>query len=372
MLVLLAEVVVNLNIESKQTTMSEVFDTIVIGGGQSGLASGYYLRRAKLNFLILDKQLDSGGAWLHAWDSLTLFSPAEYSSLPGRLMPKTEHKFPLREQVIDYLTNYEQHYQLPIRRGVEVTKVTKVNEIFHVHTSNGLYQTKTVISATGTWGNPFIPKINGIDTFMGLQTHSGNYKSPINFAGLKTLIVGEGNSGAQIVAEVSQVTEVKWSTKKEPQFLPDEVDGYYLFNVASAKYKAEKEGKPFNASEYNLGNIVMVPPVKEAHKKGVLISSGSFIELYDKGVIWENGEKEEFDAIIWCTGFGYDTKHLIFLVPLDDKGSAETKESRSLVTNGLWLVGYGNWTGYASATLIGLNRTTKQTIQQLIEYLTPK
>lgn len=75
--------------------MGKILDVLVIGGGQSGLACGYYLKRAKLDFLIVDAQLSPGGAWLHAWDSLTLFSPAEYSSLPGWLMPKTEHKFPL-------------------------------------------------------------------------------------------------------------------------------------------------------------------------------------------------------------------------------------------------------------------------------------
>lgn len=349
--------------------MDKIFDTIVIGAGQSGLACGYYLRKAKLKFLLLDKQSEPGGAWLHAWDSLTLFSPADYSSLPGWPMPKTEQKFPLCLQVVDYLMKYEQHYQLPIQRGVEVTHILKDNGIFHIHTSKGIFQAKTVISATGTWGNPYIPNIKGIDKFSGIQLHSAHYKSPDNFKGLKTLVVGEGNSGAQIVAEVSKVTEVKWSTKKEPQFLPDDVDGYYLFNVASARYRAEKEGRPFDASAYNLGNIVMVPPVKEARERGVLTSSGSFTELYDQGVIWENGQQEQFDTIIWCTGFGYDTKHLRTVVTLDERGSTETIESKSTTTDGLWLVGYGNWTGYASATLIGLNRSTKQTVQEIEFFL---
>lgn len=349
--------------------MNELFDVIVVGGGQSGLACGYYLKRANLRFLILDKQQASGGAWQNAWNSLTLFSPADYSSLPGWLMPKSDHKFPLRLEVIDYLKKYEEHYHLNVIHDIEVTEIKKIGNVFHIHTPHGSFTTKTVISATGTWGNPFIPKIEGIEDYKGIQIHSGKYKIPEDFIGLKTLVVGEGNSGAQIVAEVSKFTPVKWSTKKEPEFLPDEVDGYYLFNVATAKYKAEKEGKPFDSSQYNLGNIVMVPPVIEARKRGVLISSGEFRTLYDKGVVWENGDKEEFDAIIWCTGFGYDTTYLKSLIPIDEKGIANTLESKSLDVDGLWLVGYGNWTGYASATLIGLNRTAKQTIQEIIEFL---
>lgn len=113
----------------------------------------------------------------------------------------------------------------------------------------------------------------------------------------------------------------------------------------------------------------MVPPVKEARERGVLISGGAFNKLYDKGVVWDNGDKEEFDAIIWCTGFGYNTSYLKSLIQTDEKGIAKTSESKSLEVDGLWLVGYGNWTGYASATLIGLNRTAKQTIQEITEFL---
>ncbi|MBW8523866.1 NAD(P)/FAD-dependent oxidoreductase [Chryseobacterium chendengshani] len=350
--------------------MDEIFDVIVIGGGQSALACGYYLRRAKLNYLILDKQYGPGGAWLHTWDSLTLFSPAEYSSLPGWAMPKSEHKFPLRHEVIDYLRLYELHYQLNVRRGIEVSTIIKEENIFTVHSKNGNFNAKTVISATGTWGHPLIPDLEGRKNFQGIQIHSQIYKNPEDFTGMKTLVIGEGNSGAQIVAELSKVTNVKWSTKHEPRFLPENVDGYYLFNVASAKYKAEKEGKPFDASKYNLGNIVLVPPVKEARDRGALISEGIFHKLYDKGVIWDHGEKEEFDALIWCTGFGYDTSFLKSIIQVDEKGITETRDSKSLEVEGLWLVGYGNWTGYASATLIGLNRTAKQTIIEIEEFLT--
>jgi cation diffusion facilitator CzcD-associated flavoprotein CzcO len=350
--------------------MEEIFDTIVIGGGQSGLACGYYLRRAKLNFLILDKQPVPGGAWLNAWDSLTLFSPSEYSSLPGWLMPKSNYKFPLRKEVIDYLTKYENRYEMNIKRKVEVIQISKDNGVFQIHSNQGIFKCKTIISATGTWGNPFIPKFEGIENFKGLQIHSRHYKNPEEFIGLKTLVVGEGNSGAQILAEISEVTTAKWSTRTNPEFLPDEVDGYYLFNLASAKYKAEQEGKPFDASQYNLGNIVMVPSVKAAQKRGVLVSSGAVSKLTEKGVIWDSGLEEEFDAIIWCTGFGYDTVYLKSLVKTDHRGIAATRESKSVEVDGLWLVRYGGWTGYSSATLIGVSRTAKQTSLEIKEYLT--
>lgn len=349
--------------------MNEIFDVIVVGGGQSGLACGYYLRRSKLSYLILDKQEQCGGAWHNAWDSLTLFSPSQHSSLPGWLMSKSENLFPLKQEVINYLCQYEQHYQLPIERNVTVEKITPEDKIFKISTNKGDYFAKAIIAATGTWNNPFIPQIKGIESFKGIQIHSANYKNAESFKNLKVLIVGEGNSGAQIVAEVSKVTTVKWSTRKPPQYLPDDVDGFYLFNVASAKYNAEKEGVPFNAANYDLGNIVMVPPVKEARSRGVLNSNGSFESLYENGIVWSDGTKEVFDAIIWCTGFGYATSFLKELVATDERGIVKTEESKAIEIKGLWLVGYGGWTGYASATLIGINRNAKQTILEITKFL---
>ena len=349
--------------------MHKILDVIVIGGGQSGLACGYYLRRHKLNFLILDKEEKCGGAWLHAWDSLTLFSPAQHSSLPGWLMPKSENLFPLKQEVIDYLCQYEKRYELPIERSVTVENITSENKIFKVYTNKGIYFSKAIIAATGTWNNPFIPKIKGIETFKGIQIHSARYKNAEQFRNLKVLVVGEGNSGAQIVAEVSKVTSMKWSTKKPPQYLPDEIDGFYLFNVATAKYKAEKEGKLFEIANYNLGTIVMVPAVIEARSREVLISSGSFESIFENGVIWSDGTQEDFDVIIWCTGFNFATSFLKDIVEMDERGIVKTEEGKATNISGLWLAGYGSWTGYASATLIGINKNAKHTCNEISEYL---
>lgn len=349
--------------------MNKIYDVIVIGGGQSGLACGYYLRRNKLNYLILDKQDQCGGAWLNVWDSLTLFSPAQHSSLPGWPMPKSENQFPLKKEVINYLCQYEQHYQIPVERNVLVNTITFKDNLFIISTDKVEYFAKAIIASTGTWSNPFIPIVNGIETFKGFQIHSANYKNSDFFKNKKVLVVGEGNSGAQIVAEISKVTSVKWSTRKPPLYLPDDVDGFYLFNVATAKYNAEKKGIQFNSANYDLGNIVMVSSVKEARSRGILNSSGSLKSIYENGVVWSDGKKEDFDAIIWCTGFGYATSFLKELVNTDERGIIKTLESKAIEIEGLWLVGYGSWTGYASATLIGVNRNAKQTIREILKFL---
>ncbi len=120
--------------------MDKIYDVIIIGGGQSGLATAYFMRRTKLDYLVLDDQNEAGGAWLHGWDSLKLFSPAEHSSLPGWLMPKSDNEYPGREHVINYLKQYEDRYNVPIERPVKVQNVTKEDGIFTLATNKDVYK----------------------------------------------------------------------------------------------------------------------------------------------------------------------------------------------------------------------------------------
>ncbi|TDE09358.1 ArsO family NAD(P)H-dependent flavin-containing monooxygenase [Dyadobacter psychrotolerans] len=347
----------------------ELYDLIIIGGGQSALACGYFLRRANLKYIILDDQMQGGGAWQHVWDTLTLFSPAQHSSLPGWMMPKSEHEFPSKKEVLDYLDAYQKRYDLNIQHGIKVQDVQKEGKIFTVFSDQGKYHSKTVISATGTFQKPFVPNVPGKDQFKGQQQHSSQYVNADPFINKKVLIVGAGNSGAQILAEVSKVANTVWAAEKEPEFLPDDVDGRVLFDVASAKYHAMKEGKEFNAAQYNVGNIVMVPAVKEARSRGVLKTRPTFKTMYGNGVTWPHGSHEAFDVVIWCTGFGFATDHLTNLGILKEKGKADCEGTRSKEVTGLWMVGYGSFTGYASATLIGVGRSARQTVSEIIEYL---
>lgn len=188
--------------------MPESREVVVIGGGQAGLAAGYYLRRAGLDYVILDAQSRPGGAWGHGWDCLRLFSPAEYSPLPGWGMPRQEGEgFPTSDHVVDYLRAYEQRYDLPLRRPVRVRAVRPAGERLAVDTTAGSWLARYVISATGTWECPYVPDIPGRHDFAGRQLHTVDYTSPEPFRGQRVVIVGGGNSAAQILAEVSRVAD---------------------------------------------------------------------------------------------------------------------------------------------------------------------
>ena len=346
------------------------YDVIVIGGGQSGLAMGYYLRRSGLSYVILDNQQEAGGAWLHTWKSLRLFSPAQWSSLPGMIMPGGTDNYPTRDEAIDYLKSYENKYNLSVRRPVNVFSVSKIDETFLLDTSVGTLTTKAVVSSTGSFNNPFIPQYKGVEIFKGQILHSGEYDSPSRFANKSVAIVGEGNSGAQILAEISKVTDTIWITQKEPRFLPDHIDGRFLFDAATQMYEAQKAGKAYKPP--SLGDIVMVESVKEARSRDVLKSLPPFDHFNEDGLIWTDGHAEYVDAVIFCTGFKPALKHLKRLEVVNADGKADTAGTRSKKVDGLWLVGYGNWTGFASATLIGVGRSAKQTVEEIVEYLSLK
>ena len=147
--------------------MTEI-DVIIIGGGQSGLSCAYYLRKEKIDYLILDDRESPGASWHDTWDSLRLFSPNDSSSIPGWMMPEQKGEtYPTRNHTIEYLRKYEKRYDINVERPVKVQSVTFENGHFIIDTNNGIYRCKYLISATGTQSNPYIPHYDGLESFPG-------------------------------------------------------------------------------------------------------------------------------------------------------------------------------------------------------------
>lgn len=345
-------------------------DVLVIGGGQAGLAVGYYLRRTGLSWAILDAQPVPGGAWPRAWESLRLFSPARFSSLPGWLMPGGTDEYPPRDAAVDYLARYEARYGFPVKRPVQVRAVRREEGGFVLDTDRGERRAAAVVSATGSWAQPYIPQIEGREAFRGIQLHSADYRAPDDLAGKRVLVVGGGNSGAQILAELSLMADTTWVTLADPTFLPDHVDGRYLFDQATELYRAMKEGRP-PPPVADLGDIVMVPPVRDARDRGVLRAVRPFVRMTERGVVWADGREAAVDAIVWCTGFRAALDPLWPLGVVEPDGRVLVNGTRSVREPMLWLVGYGHWTGFASATLIGVGRSARATVDEIAAALRP-
>lgn len=346
-------------------------DTLVIGGGQSALATAYFLRRWNVDYVVLDDQPEAGGAWQRAWPSLRLFSPAQWSSLPGWPMPGGERHYPSRDDVVQYLRAYEARYNVPVARPVHVEAVVPANDGsgLRVQTDRGDWIAKTVVSATGSWRAPLIPEYPGRALFRGRQVHSADYDGTDGLRGQRVLVVGGGNSGAQIFAEVSSLCDATWVTLTPPDYLPDDVDGRVLFERATARWQAKQRGLPDPYPDSGLGHIVMVPSVREARERGALRSVRPFERFVDDGVVWTDGSHTPVDVVIWCTGFRPALTHLAGLGITDAEGRIQLEGTRAVDEPRLWLVGYGEWTGYASATLIGVMRSARATAQEVVAYL---
>ena len=349
-------------------------DVVVLGAGQAGLAVGYHLRRAGLRasdgYVLFDANPTPGGAWSHMWPSLRLFSPPEYSSLPGWPMPPpVRDGFPLASHVVDYLTRYEHRYDLPVQHGVRATAVRRARRdppgLAAGRDDRWQVGGPGCRLRDGDLGPPFVPSYPGMTSFAGRQLHSARYTGPDDFAGQRVVIVGGGNTGAQLVAELSQVAQTTWVTQRPPTFLPDDVDGRVLFMVATARRRALDAGRPDPGGVANLGDVVMVPPVREARDRGVLVARPMFARLTRTGVAWADGTEQGADAVLWCTGFRPDLAHLAPLKLRAADGRITTEGTRSVAEPRLHLVGYGDWTGPGSATLIGVGRTAREAVAEI-------
>lgn len=329
--------------ETTGDSMRSDHEAIIIGGGQSGLATAYYLLRAGVDTLVLDDQPTPGGAWLHVWPSMTLFSTAEFSNLPGWPMPLYDG-FPPAQHVVDYLTAYEQRYKIPVERPVRVDRIEHAEGIFRVRAGEKVWSTPNVVAATGTWSAPFVPNYPG--TFRGTHWHSANYPGIETFRGTRVAVVGGANSGAQIAAELTNVAEVTWYTRRPPRWMPDEVDGRVLFRRNRLRALAIQRGEPDPGADSDLGDIVVLPEVRAARDTGRLQATPMFTSL----------DEVDADHLIWCTGFRPA------LGPVRRLLDGTTPRYSAL-----HLVGYGDWTGPGAATITGVGPYAKQAAREIAE-----
>ncbi|HEX7308482.1 flavin-containing monooxygenase, partial [Lentzea sp.] len=193
-------------------------DAIVIGAGQSGLATAHALITRGLRPLVLEAGDDPVGSWPHYYNSLTLFSPARYSALPGLQFPGDPERYPHRDEVVAYLRSYAEHLDADIRTGHRVTEVLHSNG-YRVSTAGGTtFTAPLVIAATGGFGSPHRPALPGLGDFPGTVLHAAQYRTYEPFQGQRVIVVGAGNSAVQIAAELAEHAHVTLATRKPVKF----------------------------------------------------------------------------------------------------------------------------------------------------------
>ena len=205
------------------------YETIVIGGGQAGLAAGYHLRRHGLDFVILDAHAHIGDAWRSRWDSLRLFTPGRYDNLPGMPFPGDRHAFPTKDQVADYLDAYAWYFDLPVRTGVEVDRVQRApggRAGFLVTAGDEVFEAAQVVVASGAYHVPRVPGFaSDLDPAI-LQLHSSEYRRPAQLRDGPVLVVGAANSGAEIAHDIARAGDRRtWLAGRDTGHLPFDIEG---------------------------------------------------------------------------------------------------------------------------------------------------
>lgn len=294
----------DLHCEKENVSCIKSYETIVIGAGQAGLTMGYYLKQHKGDFLIIDKGKAVGEVWRNRYDSLQLFTPRMYSSLPGLALEGKQHGFPIKNEVAEYLKSYSELMALPIQMDTEVLRVSKTESGFCIETTKDTFYTANIVVATGPFQTKQVPAYSSLLSKKIVQLHSSEYKNPSQLQKGNVLVVGGGNSGAQIAVELSEDKETYLAISKKPRYFPLTIGGKSVFwwfdklgilkvtNTSLIGNVIRKKGDPIFGAE-----------LKSAIKKGDIIVKGRVENALDNQITFEDSTTLEVSNIIWATGF---------------------------------------------------------------------
>jgi len=282
------------------------YDTVVIGGGQAGLAVGYHLAKHDVDSVILDASPRVGDIWRNRWDSLRLFTPARYSGLPGMPFPDSPDHFPDKDQVADYLERYAERFELPVRSDTQVTALRGDGPDFLIHTSDLTYSARNVVVATGPFQRPRVPATAGQLAPEIHQLHSSEYRSPFDLPEGDVLVAGAGNSGAQIALELSRFREVTLAGRDVAR-LPRRILGLDVFHWVWPLFRRLDLGTWLGRrlrdwTQANDPLIGIGPRDFESHG---IRRVGRVTDVSD-GRPSVSGVPMDVQVVIWATGFAPD------------------------------------------------------------------
>jgi len=352
----------------------EHLETVIIGGGQAGLSVGHHLARRDRPFLILDSHQRVGDAWRNRWDSLRLFTPARYNGLAEIPFPAPPHSFPTKDQVADYLAAYATRFQLPVRTGVRVDRLSRDDGRFVVAAGDRSWEADNVVIAMSTFQ---VPRVPPFATDLGpeiVQLHSAGYRNPSQLHEGGVLVVGAGNSGAEIALEVAS-RHPTWLAGKESGHVPFRIEGAparFILQPLLFRFLGHRVltvdtpiGRKLRPRLLSHGApLVRVKP-KDLTAAGIQ-RVPRVVGVRDSHPLLADQRVLEVANVIWCTGFVPDFSWID--LPVFGENQNEPMHHRGVVADqpGLYFVGLFFLYAMSSGFLPGVDRDAEHIVNTIL------
>jgi putative flavoprotein involved in K+ transport len=341
----------------------ERIDTVVVGGGQAGLSVGYHLKKRGVQFVILDASSRIGDAWRNRWDSLCLFTPAKFSGLDGMRFPAPPNSFPTKDAMGDYLESYARHFQLPVRSGVRVERLSRLGDRFLVVAGDQSFEADSVVVAMAGWQRPRVPAFASELNPHIVQLHTFEYRNPSQLKPGAVLVVGAGNSGAEIALDVVRAHET-WLAGPDTGHVPFRIEGLVarlllvrlVLRVVFHRILTVKTtvGRKVRAKMLHRGEPLVRTKPQDLVAAGVK-RAPRVVRIDNGRPVLEDGRILDVSNVIWCTGFhsGFSWIDL----PVFDANGDATHDSGVVTTEpGLYFVGLKFLHAASSAAIHGVGR----------------
>jgi putative flavoprotein involved in K+ transport len=349
---------------------AEYIETIVVGGGQAGLAVGHHLSRNQMPFVILDASERVGDAWRKRWDSLRLFSPAAFDGLAGMPFPGGVHTFITKDQMADYLETYAGRFELPVRTGVKVDRLWRAGDRFRLRAGNRLFEADNVIVAMANYQQPRTPPFADQLAPEITQLHSSQYRNPTQLQDGDVLVVGAGNSGAEIAMDLVRSRRTLLSGRA-PGAIPFRMDGlaarlFLARAVFGMFHHVLTVDTPMGRRARGNGRAGTTPLIRV--KPRDLVAAG--VERLPRTVgvraglpLLEDGQTANVRNVIWCTGYAPKFDWIDLPVfgehgPLHERGVVASQ-------SGLYFVGLHFQYALSSSMVQGVSRDAARVVQTI-------
>jgi putative flavoprotein involved in K+ transport len=343
--------------------MTDRREVIVVGGGQAGLAIGQRLARQGREFAIFEAAGAPAAAWRARWDSLKLFTPVRYDSLPGRAFPGPADAYPGRDDVVAYLSDYAHDFELPLELSSTVRSIRPGDDGYLVQVDERTYEADQVVVATGPFQVPRIPELaERLDPDV-VQVHSSHYRAPADVPAGPVLVVGGGNTGFQLAEELSRSHEVHLSIGARQMPLPQRILGRDVFRYLDAtglmaKTTASRIGRRMQRRETLIGSS----PRAARRQHGIRLRART-ADATGGEIRFSDDSRLAPRTVIWATGYGVD--HSLVQLPVFDDTGRLVHQRGVTSAAGLYFLGLP-WQHTRGSALLGWIRHDAEHIAQQI------